>query len=303
MELSDSTLQNKEQKLYIETFIKLIKKDYNDLPATQRKLADQYFEHPELLHCFSLVELSTKTGISQATIIRFCRSLGYKGFLEFSKDIKQALQAELSSSDRFNLTSKAEKPVDPFDLKSIQHLFEVGKTDLNELHETINNEDFAKSVQEMHEADKIFIIGRLSSYPLAIHFFQMLSKTTDNVVLIDDENIQSIATVNSITANSVLFSISFPRYPKSTLNIVKKASEKGATVISLTNSRLCPTVPLSKYTLITPVEVISYIDVYISPLALISALAISFSEIYPGRTQKFLSAFDSYAEENSLFIK
>lgn len=286
---------------YYNTFLELINNHYDQFPQGQRKVAQAILDHPELLSCFSLAELAKRIDSSQATIIRFCRSLGFQGFHQFTKEVQQALQAEISSADRFGLdnVSHVQKNISC----SIKNLLEAGHNNILSLEETLNDIQFKKSVDAMVNADNIFILGRMSSHPLALHFYQMLSKIADNVHLLDRTTMHTLLSLKKITPRSVFFSILFPRYPQVTFNITKQAAELNATVISITNSRLCPTVPFSTYTLLAPVHMVSYIDVYISPITLLSALAIAYGQHNPDKTQNHLRKFDLLAKNNGVFVE
>lgn len=198
---------------------------------------------------------------------------------------------------------KAFSPDEAFVSENIRQLFATGKRNIDALTETIKGPQFKACIEAMNNADNIFILGRLSSYPIALHFTQMLSKITDNAILLDRGIMQTMAQFNKITDKSLLFSIAFPRYPRATLNIARQAAERGVSIVSVTNSRLCPTVPFSTYTLLAPIDMVSYIDVFISPLTLLSALAIAFGARRPELSQQYLTAFDTFAEENELFVK
>lgn len=287
-----------------ETFLGLISSRLEELPGAQRRVGEAFLRSPELLGCFSIAELAQKTETSQATIIRFCRSLGFDGFLQFSKEVQQAFQAQLTATDRFTMRGdRAVSAAEELVSEEIRQLLATGKNNIDALAATIESPQFKACIEAMHVADNIFILGRLSSYPLALHFSQMLSKITDNAILLDRGLMQTMAEFNKVTERSLLFAVAFPRYPRSTLNLARQAAERGVSVVSITNSRLCPTVPFSTYTLLAPIDMASYIDVFISPITLLSALAIAFGQRRPEVSQKFLAAFDTFAEENGLFVK
>ncbi len=53
------------------------------LPAGERTVADFVLHHPEDLLKLPITDLATRLHVSEATIIRFCKHLGYRGYHEF----------------------------------------------------------------------------------------------------------------------------------------------------------------------------------------------------------------------------
>ena len=73
--------------------------------VTERKIALYIKENLEkVLHC-NLLELAELIGVSDASMVRFCKSLGYKGFQEFK--IRVAMEAIPSEPSSRRTTSRS----------------------------------------------------------------------------------------------------------------------------------------------------------------------------------------------------
>ena len=64
------------------------------LPRAERAVAQALLEKPELICFMTLAELARETDSSDASVIRFCRKMGYSGFT----DMKQAFAHALNDS-------------------------------------------------------------------------------------------------------------------------------------------------------------------------------------------------------------
>ena len=53
-----------------------------DMPAAVARVADYLLKHPEAPLTLSIGELAEKAGASPATVTRFCRTIGYPGYVE-----------------------------------------------------------------------------------------------------------------------------------------------------------------------------------------------------------------------------
>jgi DNA-binding MurR/RpiR family transcriptional regulator len=88
-----------------------------------------------------------------------------------------------------------------------------------------------------------------------------------------------------------------------TLEIGRFAAEKQAKIIVITNSHICPAMPLASLAFILPVGIPSYVDAYASPIVLINALITELSHKIPQSAQQALSNFDDYALQTDLLLK
>jgi DNA-binding MurR/RpiR family transcriptional regulator len=83
-----------------------IRSRLDTLPRGERTIADFILHNPEDLLNLSITDLATRLRVSQATVIRFCKRLGYRGYHEFkillARDIGRespAIYPELSFKD------------------------------------------------------------------------------------------------------------------------------------------------------------------------------------------------------------
>ena len=68
-----------------------------ELRPSERKLADYILAAPREVLDLAMTELSTRAGVSQPTIARFCQALGCSGFREFKIRLAQSVAPGVSS--------------------------------------------------------------------------------------------------------------------------------------------------------------------------------------------------------------
>lgn len=73
---------------------------YDSLTKTEKKIAKTILANPHLLNQASLSEIALDLDVGEATFIRFCRTLGFKGFTDFKLD----LAIELATQDKRETT-------------------------------------------------------------------------------------------------------------------------------------------------------------------------------------------------------
>ena len=77
-----------------ETVAFSIEAGYGDLRASEKKAADYILKHLQQVREMSLEELAEECRVSQPTIMRMLKSLGYKGFRHFKYVVVEELAKE-----------------------------------------------------------------------------------------------------------------------------------------------------------------------------------------------------------------
>lgn len=281
-----------------------IRKSLNEFTPRQRVFAEFVLQNPENLAFLSISDLAREAGVSEATIVRFCNVLGYDGYTQLSRKAQAAIQATLNSAGRFRLVHRLRKksvkkaPVSAFERVVSQEL-----ENLINLSKGIKTSEFYRCVEIMADADRICVIGSLSSTSLATHFGYMLSKILPQVDVIHGHGIMASAVCKRLTSKSLVFLITFPRYPKETVELGRFAAEKRAQIVAITNSHVSPVVPLANLSFNVQIGIPSFVDAYAAPITFMNALVTELSERYVEKTQISLSHYDEYTFQMDLFAK
>lgn len=275
-----------------ERIIDLIKSRTSIMPRGQVAVADYIVKNKSTFWLLSVQEIATAAGVSHATVIRFCRALGYEGFSDFSRDVVNIMRLEITVADRF---SNASAIVDARETKNASIFKQVLSSEvesLNALANSVSDNDIKTCVNMMLEADAIYILGRMSSFPIALHFESTLSKVCKKCFLVPESELQAAAMLKKMTDRSLLFSIAYTRYSTSTISFTEMAYDKGCSVIAITNSLLSPIVQYSKLKFITQVKPLSFADLFVAPFSLVTALSLEYSVPTKQETADSLKEFD-----------
>lgn len=115
------------------------------------KIAETVLSNPEATLYQSITELAENSGSSEASVMRFCRDQGFKGF----QDFKLTLAKELAT-DEFNRES--EIPSD-----DVGKLVETAIIALRETEQLIDRKDIARAASKLMSADQINCFGVAAS--------------------------------------------------------------------------------------------------------------------------------------------
>jgi DNA-binding MurR/RpiR family transcriptional regulator len=284
--------------------VEKLRQNIDNFTPRQRALAEFILQNPESLAFLTITDLAKRVGVSEATITRFCSTLGYDGFIHLCREVQEAIQSELSTVGRFQLVQTTDRhSIETQSPSTFERVFSTEIDNLISLSRNIRTDDFYHCVDLMGEADRICIVGSMASSCLASYFGYMLKKIFPEVDVLHSQGGMAAAVCNRLTPKSVVFLISFPRYPKVTVELGQLTAQKATNIIAITNSPISPIVPLANIAFFIPLGIVSFIDAYAAPIAFLNALITEFSERSPDATQQSLKFFDEYVSEAGLFIK
>ena len=223
-----------EESRHKNDVLNYLKDHYEELTESQKRLGRYLMEHYREVPFLSAVELGERVGLSDATIIRFARSIGYKGYADLKSAIMTAIQNS-SSPDKRLLKSLSEMD------KSDDIGLKAARNDLKNLQEflgALNLKRIEAAAEMIYEARTIYFIG-LQDSALVIDFLLLhMRRMGFQVISITEGGLENVEKLGAVGERDLLIACSFPRYSKTTYNAIQFARRKGARVISITDSEL-----------------------------------------------------------------
>ena len=276
--------------------IEKIRSRMDDFTKSQRILAEYIVQRPEKIGFLSIKELAEAAGISVATVVRLCNTLGYSGYTELGREVQDSIQNELSVLDRFNLGQGDSKAKNNPPQRGFERILSLEIESLYQLNRSINKFDFFKCLEWMSKADHVVIIGTMASVSLVEYFGYAVSKVLPSVRRVTSVNGQDSDFLKDLGSDSLVFLIAFPRYPKTTIALGNLARDQGCRIISLTDSNQSPIIPLAQIAFLISISAISFVDAYAAPIMFINGLITEFAEQYPQKSEKAMECFEKFTD-------
>lgn len=200
----------------------------NSLKPTEQKVAKYILEHPEEVVNLSVQKLAKLSGVSEATIVRFSRSLHFKGFQE----LKLRIAADLVQTSNVSGSYREIQTDGPTSalIESITH------NNIQSLQDTLcvlSAEEVEKAIDAFNEARKICVFGVGASAVIAFDFKQKLTRINRWCETADGFDWQATLAAN-LTEDDVAFGISYSGQTEDIIQSMMIAKNTGATTISLT---------------------------------------------------------------------
>lgn len=176
--------------------------------------------------------LARRIGVSEATVIRCCQSLGYRGL----RDLKLALAAETLTPHK--VIHQAVGPGD--DVRAIAE--KVLRSDMQALSDTIDVLDtvaLERAVDVLSSASRIELYASGSSAPIALDAYYRLLRIGLPATVVTDPHMQATSAAQ-LPPGAVAFAVSHIGRTPETRNALLKARAAGATTILLSSYASTP---------------------------------------------------------------
>lgn len=217
---------------------------YNNLTNTEKKVADYILANAEKVVYMSITDLADECDVGESSIFRFCKSLKLKGYQEFKIAIAHQTKVDNEIpqlSGRVTIDDTVENVTNKVLSNTI--------TALNETFEFLNYETVNKAVTYLLDADRIVFFGAGSSSLTAMEFKNKFMRITNKTECSFDTHFQMMSAA-LLSDKDVAVIISYSGSTKDTIDVAKKAKERGAKVISITRFTKSPLVTYSDLTLL-----------------------------------------------------
>ncbi|MGL4798233.1 MAG: MurR/RpiR family transcriptional regulator [Cellulosilyticaceae bacterium] len=207
---------------------------YGKLTRSEKKIADYIFSNRENVEYFSIAQLAVQCHVGEATIVRFCKSLGFGGYNEF----KLALAKSLCQYETPNTTSDFPiygkvNPHDDFNTMC-QKLYTSQVNALSQTIELLDATSVTTAAQILTESKKVYCFGHGGSLIIAMEAWNRFLSISPKFFHIADTHHQAVIASLLEPGDTILF-FSYFGATRDMLDILPIAKENGAKVIVVTH--------------------------------------------------------------------
>lgn len=215
-------------------YISIINSFYPNFSKSEKKIADYFLKEEGNISYMSLQEITKNIKVSEATIVRFVRKMGYKGFIDFKLDIaKNNSSMFLNNSDCY--------------IENIMN--NIFKT-VSDTKELITKENIDTAISYLEEAKHIYIFGLGASGVAATEMENKFLRYGLLVSAITDDHFQTMHAATT-TKNDLIIAISLSGETRDLIYSLKIAKENNCKILAITNHALSSLSKLADLTILT----------------------------------------------------
>jgi RpiR family carbohydrate utilization transcriptional regulator len=215
---------------------------YKSLYAAEKRVADQILGNSKEVIRKTVTELAEQSAVSDATIVRFCQKIGYKGFQQLKIALAQEVVDPVTNfSPTIDITHTE---------KSIQNIFMYKIKSLQDTANFLKANEVEECVKLIMNCNHLYLFAAGNSIPVALDAAYKLTALGIHAITNILPEMQ-ISSARLMTNNDVAMAISHSGSAKSVLTTLEIARKNGAKSICITNYYKSPIAKLSDRVLCT----------------------------------------------------
>lgn len=266
------------------------------LTKTSKIIGDYILDH-ETDACFmTSTELATELDVSEASVIRFARALGFTGYMDFQKNLRK------SHTERLNRISSAVAV--PYERLQASMAVEGGdyiqeflmNTETNITSVVRNNpkETFDAAIELLVQARRKYIVASRANTGVAAYFNLLLRHQLPDVIPTWESSVNVIDHMCDIGSRDCVILFSFPRYSEMDRQALQMAEDAGAKILVITDR---PSAPMARYAsvlLTVDVDTNTFFNSYVGVQLVMEILSAGLSRRVGGANAEKLQLIDRY---------
>jgi RpiR family transcriptional regulator, carbohydrate utilization regulator len=200
------------------------------LSPAERKVAEMVAADPAGTMAATVASLARAAGVSEPTVVRFCRSLGYEGFADLRLALNRAdAVAEGAAPPRPPRMIEPGMPIP----EAAFAVFDSAIAALVAARQHMDGAAIEKAALALVRAGRVEVWGLGGSAGLAMDLAHRLMATCRGVVARHDADAQALAAA-TLDGESVVLCLSLTGRSRAVVEAARQAAQTGATIIALT---------------------------------------------------------------------
>lgn len=258
-------MPNNQAKIGSQTMARRIHEAYSGLSEGERRIAETILESPAELAVFTASELAGQAGVSNATVSRFFRRLGYSNFEEARQDARRmrALGSPLytgrKSGDRSDPISEL--------IRNEIALLETTLTRVNPL--TIK-----EIGQAIATAPRIRTLGYRNSHFLAQYATAQLAQMRPGVSPLLLPGQTQAEGISMLGKGDLAIIVGLRRRPSGFVRAVEEIAERGASILLIADQTIRAAPAFATWTLECAVDTPQFADSYVGAVSMLRLLTL-----------------------------
>lgn len=193
--------------------------------------------------------VAAASGVSEATIVRFARKLGFDSYPAMQRAAQAGMQRQYSLGD------KLQKTLNGGEDGPLERSYRRDLENLQRTYERLEVADFAAAVKALAHARRVLVVGLRASAGSAVYLAFALQLVRPRVALVRLDLGDVHEQLLDVGPGDALLAVSVAKPARRTLEVVREAKERrGMTVVAIVSSRMSAIASLADVPLMVAAE-------------------------------------------------
>lgn len=285
----------------MESIIEKIKQ--MELSKVEVQIANYILQEIDTVGMMTSSSLAQAIGVSDTSVIRFIRRLGFAKYGDFRKQMNEQLTQRYEAKQNLQ-TPSAKYQLTKERLRQKDLIGRVSNWVLNNLENSllkITPELLQQVTQVLLKNQHIYVAGFRGTVSCVTYLCSKLDLLLPHVIPVTHADSSALETMVDIGKRDCLFLISFSRYSKMAEKIIKIAHENHAKIILLTDYETAPFARYADILLTAKVEGMGFTNSYIAPFCIIELIILALTSANVPAIEKRLDQLDTLVVKEKLY--
>jgi DNA-binding MurR/RpiR family transcriptional regulator len=221
----------------------LILERYDGFSKRLQHVARYVLDYPDDVALETLTVIAERSGAQPSAIVRFAKAIGFSGASPMQRVLRDSLlasHATLGYGERVRHFNASLGAKGGGVAALLEELSEGDILALQNLRQTVSQDELARAVSLIHKAESVYIVGMRRAFPVAAYLTYSFLRAGKRTTMVDNAGGLASQQMQTIGAADLLIAISYHPYATETIEAVGAALEAGAKVLAITDSLISP---------------------------------------------------------------
>lgn len=209
-----------------------IKDKYDELSFKEKKVAKYIIDHYQQSLLLSSSELAALAGVSDTAVIRFAKSLGFKGFLEYKNNIKQEY---IPTQKVYSSLALIERDKEG---KILNGYLNSLLLDMSNFIRDFDDKMLSEMAEVIATAKTAYLVGFGSDEVVVYYLKNYLNLMGIKCICVTEEGLALREKMFLLTEEDVVFMSSYPTLMESEKWVADYARSKNSKLLLMTDSEI-----------------------------------------------------------------
>ncbi len=210
------------------------------LPKRLTQIAAYALENPDEIAFGTVSSIAEQAQVQPSALVRFSQAMGYQGFSDMQEVFRSRLRDRiLNYGERLQQLREHAQETSKSNV-IFQGFCEASAKSIAALEEKLDPGDLDRAVEQLSQAETIYLVGLRRSYPIASYMAYAFGKLGVRAILVDSVGGLAAEQITFATRKDAVLAISFAPYASETVSLARAAAGRGVPVVSITDSPFSP---------------------------------------------------------------
>ncbi len=274
------------------TFQETIRSYYARLSPSFRRVADFLLNNYHEAAFMTATQLADRLEVDPATIVRFAQRLGYPGYPELLREIRETVRAEMQRS-------LAEVSAEAGKADLLRSALSHERDNIDQMRTQLRDNDVESLTEALLKAHRIFVLGEGTDAPIAELLAALLREPGLQAQAVTITLSEATHLIQDATPDDVVVGLSLLGLCPDVSNAMYIASRHGLQTIAIVGNPSARPAQIAKIVIVCPSHALLNLPSYGGMLSFLAALSQTLAMRAPDRLAEFNTKFQEIYNELS----